>query len=295
MKHGMSVKKMSIKKWFSTTVIALAIGTSASALSADLPDIIKTGVLKVATEDNYSPFNYIAQGKATGINQDLLEELRHYAQFEVKQDILPWTGLLASVAAGQYDLALTGAIVTDARLQVFDFTPPIASAQHYFMARAKDNSITSIADLDRKTVGLQAGSALLERLPELKTILEAQGKSLGKVVEYQSYPEAYADLANGRVDYVINSVVSVNEVVKSKAKVFKKGEAVSGPGFVSWPIPKQNPELLAYLTDFFKHLKQTGRLAELQQKWFGESFDDLPLEPITSVEQYHALTAINPS
>ncbi|MEF1336890.1 amino acid ABC transporter substrate-binding protein, partial [Vibrio rotiferianus] len=50
-----------------------------------------------------------------------------------------------------------------------------------------------------------------------------------------------------------------------------------------------------YLTDFFKHLKETGRLAELQEKWFGESFDDLPIEPITSVEQYHSLTAVNPS
>ncbi|GAL17225.1 extracellular solute-binding protein family 3 [Vibrio maritimus] len=284
-----------IKKWFSVAAIALAVGSSASAVSADLPQVLESGVLKVATEDNYSPFNYIAKGQPSGINKDLLDELREYAKFEVKQDILPWTGLLASVSAGQYDLALTGAIVTDARLQVFDFTPPIASAQHYFLARAKDDSISGVSDLDGKTVGLQAGSALLERLPELKTMLEAEGKSLGRVVEYQSYPEAYADLANGRVDYVINSIVSVNEVVKTKSKVFKKGEAVSGPGFVSWPVPKQNPELLAYLTDFFKHLKETGRLAELQEKWFGESFDDLPIEPITTVEQYHSLTAVNPS
>ena len=35
-----------------------------------------------------------------------------------------------------------------------------------------------------KTVGLQAGSALLERLPELEEMLEAQGKSLGKSFLY---------------------------------------------------------------------------------------------------------------
>lgn len=290
MRHGMM-----LKKWFSVAAISMAIGTSATAFSADLPEVMQKGVLKVATEDNYSPFNYIFQGEPSGINKELLDELREYAKFEVKQDILPWTGLLASVSAGQYDLALTGAIVTDARLQVFNFTPPIASAQHYFVARAKDDSISGVSDLDGKTVGLQAGSALLERLPELEMMLEAQGKSLGKVVEYQSYPEAYADLANGRVDYVINSIVSVNEVVKTKSNVFKKGEAVSGPGFVSWPVPKENPELLAYLTDFFKHLKETGRLAELQEKWFGESFDDLPVEPITTVDQYHSLTEVNQS
>ncbi len=282
---------MKLKKWVAVAAATMTLGMSSLALADGIPSFASNG-LKVATEDNYSPFNFIAQGKATGINKDLLDELRAYSEFEVKQDILPWTGLLASVSAGQYDLALTGAIVTDARLKAFDFTPPIASAQHYFVARAKDDSTNTIGDLDGKTVGLQAGSALLERLPELKDMLESQGKDLGKVVEYQSYPEAYADLANGRVDYVINSVVSVNEVVKAKSKVFKKGEAVSGPGFVSWPVPKDNPELLAYLTEFFSHLKETGRLAELQEKWFGESFEDLPTEAIVSVEQYHKLTAV---
>ncbi|GAM74837.1 extracellular solute-binding protein [Vibrio ishigakensis] len=284
-------KGTKLKNWLAVAVASMTLGMSSMALANEMPSFASKGI-KVATEDNYSPFNFIERGKPTGINKDLLDELRSYSKFEVKQEILPWTGLLASVSAGQYDLALTGAIITDARLSAFDFTPPIASAQHYFVARAKDDSINTVSDLDGKTVGLQAGSALLERLPELASMLEAQGKKLGKVVEYQSYPEAYADLANGRIDYVINSVVSVNELVKAKPKVFKKGEAVSGPGFVSWPVPKNNPELLAYLTDFFAHLKETGRMAELQEKWFGESFDELPTKAIVSVDQYHELTAV---
>ncbi|MEZ9603720.1 MULTISPECIES: transporter substrate-binding domain-containing protein [Vibrio] len=287
MKQGMTMKA-----WVSTAAATVVLGCFGVAQASELAAIEKQGFMKVATEDNYSPFNYIDRGNPAGINKDLLDELREYSKFDIEQEILPWTGLLASVSAGQYDVALTGAIITDARLKAFDFTPPIASAQHYFLTRAGDDDINTVADLDGKTVGLQAGSALLERLPELEEMLEAQGKSLGKVVQYQSYPEAYSDLAIGRIDYVINSVVSVNEVVKSKSKVFKKGEAVSGPGFVSWPVPKDNPELLAYLTEFFLHLEQTGKMAELQKKWFGESFDQLPSEAITSVEQYHKLTAV---
>ena len=285
-------QRITMKTWLSTALATVALSCLGIAQAAELEVLGKQGFLKVATEDNYSPFNFIDRGKPAGINKDLLDELREYSRFDIKQEILPWTGLLASVSAGQYDLALTGAIVTDARLEVFDFTPPIASAQHYFLSRVNDDSINSISDLDGKTVGLQAGSALLERLPELEEMLKAQGKSLGKVVQYQSYPEAYSDLAIGRIDYVINSVVSVNEVVKSKSKVFKKGEAVSGPGFVGWPVPKENPELLAYLTDFFNHMEQTGKMAELQQKWFGESFEQLPSEAITSVEQYRKLTTV---
>lgn len=77
-------------------------------------------------------------------------------------------------------------------------------------------------------MGLQAGSALLARLPELKAMLEKTGGKLGPVVEYPSYPEAYADLANKRLDYVINVVISVNDLAKAKPKVFAKGLAVSG-------------------------------------------------------------------
>ncbi|WP_089139653.1 transporter substrate-binding domain-containing protein [Vibrio rumoiensis] len=285
-------KKNILKKLVLTVAASSTLCVASFVQAQNLAQIEKKGVMTVATEDNYSPFNYIEKGEPQGINRDLLDELRRYSKFEVKQEILPWTGLLASVSGGQYDLALTGAIITDARLNTFDFTPPIASAQHYFVTRAKDDSIKTIDDLDGKTVGLQAGSALLERLPELKAMLENDGKKLGKVVQYQSYPEAYADLANGRVDYVINSVVSVNEIVKAKPNVFKKGLAVSGPGFVSWPVPKNNPELLNYLTGFFLHLKETGRLAQLQKKWFGESFDQLPDQAITSVEQYKQLTAV---
>ncbi len=268
---------------------ALALSFAHHVAAADLPAIEKSGTLKVATEDDYAPFNFMNNGKADGFNKDMLEELRRYAKFNIDQSILPWTGLLASVSAGQYDMGLTGTIVTDERLKVFNYAPPWASAQHYFVKRAGDNSLATIADLSGKKVGLQAGSALLARLPELKAMLEKTGGKLGPVVEYPSYPEAYADLANKRLDYVINVVISVNDLVKSKPKVFEKGLAVSGPGYISWPIPKSSPELLDYMTKFMDHMRETGKLAELQQKWFGETYDTLPTEAITTPEQFHKL------
>lgn len=276
------------------TLAALTLSTlSPSAFAADLSEVESRGYLSVATEDNYSPFNYIEDGNAVGFNADMLEELRQYADFDVRQDILPWTGLLAAVSTGQYDMALTGASVSDERLRVFDYTPPYASAQHFAIKRADDDSISDVDDLSGKTVGVQAGSVLLSRLPELKKMLEDDGGELGEVVQYESYPEAFADLANGRLDYVIDSAVPVNTLVASKPDVFAKGPAVSGAGYVSWPIPKNSPELLDYMTDFLAHMRETGRLAELQEKWFGESFPDLPTEPLTSVEQFHELAGLD--
>lgn len=282
-----------LSRLVATTVAGTLMALSLSAFAADLSEVESRGYLSVATEDNYSPFNYIEDGNAVGFNADMLEELRQYADFDVRQDILPWTGLLAAVSTGQYDMALTGASVSDERLRVFDYTPPYASAQHFAIKRADDDSISDVDDLSGKTVGVQAGSVLLSRLPELKKMLEDDGGELGEVVQYESYPEAFADLANGRLDYVIDSAVPVNTLVASKPDVFAKGPAVSGAGYVSWPIPKNSPELLDYMTDFLAHMRETGRLAELQEKWFGESFPDLPTEPLTSVEQFHELAGLD--
>ncbi|MDD2054266.1 transporter substrate-binding domain-containing protein [Pseudomonas putida] len=277
------------------TLATLMLSASFGA-HADLADVKSKGVLSVATEDDYAPFNFIVDGKPEGFHKDLLEDLKAYAKaqkFDVKQDILPWTGLLASVSAGQYDLAFTGALVTDDRLRVFNFAPPFASAQHFYVKRANDQSLSDIASLCGKTVGLQAGSALLARLPELKKMMQAQGCKMGKVVEYPSYPEVYADLANGRLDYAINALISVNDLVKTRGDTFAKGIAVSGAGFAAWPVPKGSPELLTFLSGFMDHIRANGRLAALQTQWFGEAFPDMPNTPITSVEQFHSLAGMD--
>ncbi|RRE87746.1 amino acid ABC transporter substrate-binding protein [Klebsiella pneumoniae] len=220
----------------------------------------------------------------------MLEELRKYAKFHVDQSILPWTGLLAAVSTGQYDMALTGAVITDERLKVFDFTPPWASAQHYFVKRAGDTSLNTIADLSGKS-----GGTGRERAAGAFAGAEGDaGRPAASWDRWWSIPPIRkpTPTANKRLDYVINVVISVNDLAKAKPKVFAKGLAVSGPGYMAWPIPKNSPQLLAYMTKFMNHMKETGKLAELQKKWFGETYDNLPTEAITSPEQFHKLAGL---
>lgn len=257
-----------------------------------LDQVKNRGYLAIATEDDYAPLEMIKEGKPVGFTHDLVEELKAYAPFEIRQEIMPWTGLLPAVLAGKYDVALTGALVSPERLEHFDFSPPLIPSTHYVILRSKDNRIQTIADLSGKTLGLQAGSVLLSRLPELETLLAQTGGQLGKVVEYASYPEAYSDLANGRLDYVINAYVAAKNLTTQRPNLFKMGMAVSGPGYHAWPVPKNNPEILAFLTAFIDHLRANGKLAAIQQKWFGESMEDLPVEPITSKEQYAEMTQL---
>ena len=258
-----------------------------------MKEIKSRGYMNIATEDNYAPFEIMKDGKASGFTNDVVAELKKYSDFEIRQDILPWSGLLASVRAGKYDCAITGSIISEERLRVFDFSMPTASAQHYYIIRKGDNRIKSVKDLSGLKVGVQAGSVLLSRLPELETMLEKSGGKLGSVVEYTSYPEIYKDLSNKRLDYVINSIVSAQDLVTKRGDTFEIGHPVSGPGFHAYPVPKGNDDLLEYLNGFISHLYETGKLAELQKKWFGRVFDDLPRQSIKSVAEFRKLTTPN--
>src|SRR6202049_4902314 len=246
-----------------------------NAKTASMEEIKKRGLI-VATEDDFRPFEFVKDGKPTCFDNELIEDLRKSAPFEVKQEILPWTGILAGVSTGKYDAAITAVIITKERKQSLDFTSPIADATHYYVKRKDDKSISSIKDLSGKTVGVQAGSALLGRLPELGAMLEKDGGKLGKVGEYTSYPEAYQDLALGRVDYVVNTIINLQTLVAEKP-IFEIGQAVSGKSFPAWAVAKDNKDLLAFLNEFLAKEKASGRFAELQKKCFAQAFPDLPV------------------
>lgn len=268
-------KLLSVLADLACAVLA-GVSFSASPEAASLEEIKKRGYMLVVTEDDYRPFEFVKDGEPTGFDNELLEELRKYVPFEVRQEIIPWTGLLAGVSTGKYDVAVTAAIITKERDKSLDFTMPIADATHYFVKRKGDDSIKEIKDLDGKALGVQAGSALLARLPELAGMLEKTGGKLGKVVEYTSYPEAYQDLALKRTDYVVNSFIGIKALVTEKPDVFEIGLPVSGKSYPAWAVAEGNSELQALLNEFMLAKRADGTIPKLQEKWFGQTWPDLP-------------------
>jgi len=224
----------------------------------------------VATEDDYRPFEFVKDGKPTGFDNEMVDALQKYAPFQIHHEILPFTGILAGVATGKDDIAITGAVMTKDRMQSLDFVSPIADATDYYVKRKTDNSIQSIKDLSGKTVGVQAGSAQLAHLSQLQAEIEKQG---GKIVQYTSYPEAYQDLAIGRTDYVVNTIINLASLVNEKPGIFALGQPVAAQSVAAWSVKKGNADLLAYMNEFIAKQKANGTISTLQKKWFGQSFD----------------------
>jgi polar amino acid transport system substrate-binding protein len=245
-------------------------------MAANWTEISQRGYLSVATEDDFRPFEFVEDGKPSGFDNELLAKLKAAGPLDIRQQIMPFTGLLAGVVSGKYDAAITGLLITRARQQSLDFTSPIAEATVFYLKRKNDGRIRTVADLNGLTLGIQAGSAMYQRLPELEEMLAATGGKVGKIVQYTSYPEAYQDLALERTDYVVNNIIGLNALLKEKPDTFELGQAVSTKTYVAWGVAKGNKDVLDYLNKFIVAERQKGELGQLQQKWFGTAFPEPP-------------------
>jgi polar amino acid transport system substrate-binding protein len=255
--------------------VGLVTGTSASRADG-LKDIQARGYMTAATEDDFRPFEFVEDGVSKGYDNDVLTEVKKSLPFQVHQEILPWAGILPGVTTGKYDVAVTAVLVTAVRKPTFDFASPVAESTTFYATKA-GTDIKTAADLNGKTVGAQAGSAMLADLQAFDTELKAKGGAgLKKVVEYPSNPEAYQDLALGRTDAVVNTEINLRSLIEERKGVFALGQAVAKPVYIAWALKKGNDDTVKAIDDALLAMRKSGKLYELQEKWFGTTFKDMP-------------------
>ena len=252
---------------------AFALSLSGAAYADDaLAKVKAAGVLKVGTETEFAPFDFIDSGAHVGLNVDLFEEIGKELGVKVEWVTLPWDGVLPGLEAGKFDFVAGPATITKARMDHYRFSPPIAEATVALLKRKGDASVTKPADIGGKVVG--AGKAT-SQLAQLK----AFGDTLpGKVDarEYVGFNEAYADLAAGRIVAVGNSLPNIAFVAKQRPDTFEVVLPTFGTKTYFGFIGRKDPDY-ASLDDAIQaamlKIKADGRMAKIQQKWFGTTFD----------------------
>jgi len=117
-------------------------------------------------------------------------------------------------------------------------------------------------------------------LPYLETDLKKTNGSLGKIVQYGAFSEAYQDLANKRLDAVIHNIVSLSTLQAEKGQVFEVGQRVGEKSYAAWAVQKGNTSLLQFLNAFLAQEKSNGEMKKLQTEWLKITFDDMPNQPM---------------
>lgn len=135
-------------------MLVATFGLSQAAHAAGAEDIKARGYLSVATEDDYNPFEFVENGKNTGYDNDLLALMRKKLGVDVKQQVMPWSGILPGVTTGKYDMALSAVLVTEERKKIFDFASPTCEAFTVYatrrVRRSRPRTISSARSWARK-------------------------------------------------------------------------------------------------------------------------------------------------
>jgi len=248
-------------------VAAAGLATSARAADDVLAKAKAAGELKIGTETEFAPFDFIENGKAVGFNYDLLAEVSKEMGVKFTFVALPWESVIPGLDAGKFDMVSGPATITKARSARYSFTLPVGDATCALLKKAGDKSITKPADIAGKAVGSGKATAQLEQLKKY-------GAKLPKAVSVREYPDfsgAYADLAAGRIAAVANSMTNIAVVAGARSDTFEVVKPPFGDksyfGFFVRKEPASESLIKAINAAILK-IKKDGRMAKIQQTWF---------------------------
>jgi polar amino acid transport system substrate-binding protein len=252
---------------------AMAVALSGAAYADDILAKVKAaGVMKVGTETEFAPFDFIDAGAHVGLNVDLFDEIGKELGVKIEWVALPWDGVLPGLEAGKFDMVAGPATITKARMEHYRYSPPLAEATVALMKRKGDKTIMKPEDIAGKVIGEAKATSQLAQT-------KAYGETLpGKVQikEYVGFNEAYADLAAGRVVAVGNSLPNIAFVAKQKPDTFEVVLPTFGAKSYFGYMGRKDPEyasLMDAVQAAMLKIKADGRMAKIQQKWFGTTFD----------------------
>ena len=253
---------------------ALAIGLSGAAYADDVLAKVKAaGVMKVGTETEFAPFDYIDAGAHAGLNVDLFDEIGKELGVKIEWVALPWDGVLPGLEAGKFDMVAGPATITKARMEHYRFSTPIAEATVALMKRKGDSSVMKPVDIAGKIVGAAKATSQLQQLIKFGDTLPVKPEVRG---EYVGYNEAYADLAAGRIVAVGNSLPNIAFVAKQQPTKFAVVLPTFGTKTYFGYMGRKDPDYASLMDTVDKamlKIKADGRMAKIQQKWFGTTFD----------------------
>lgn len=246
-----------------------------------LSDIKSSGVLRIGCEATYPPFTFRDSGEIVGYDVDLAavmcESLGVAPEFIDTQ----WSGVIPALYAGRFDIIMSSMSYRKERLEKIAFSIPYAEASQALLIRADDaNTITSIADLSHKVLGVKLGSPGEMMKPDLEAEITAlKGSGFSDVKIYDDHPAAYLALSQGSVDGVLNTLPTLGKVMKDRPGAYALVRPVGKPNWAGIGARKEDPEIVEWLNSELTRLKSNDEIYEIQEKWFGfrmDLADDIP-------------------
>jgi len=253
---------MRISKRLTLAASAAVVALFSTAAMAEGEKIV------IGTEGAYPPFNNLeADGTLTGFDIDIAQALCDEMKAECTFVTQDWDGIIPALIARKFDAIIASMSITDERKQQVDFskkyynTPPAVVVP-------KDSELTEATyeAFAGKTLGAQ-GSTTHANYAEAHL-------NGAEVRLYPTADEYKLDVANGRVDGVVDDVVVLSEWLKSDDGACCKllgtlpvDPVINGEG-AGIAVRKGETELADKFTAAIAAIRASGKYQEINAKYF---------------------------
>lgn len=223
--------------------------------------------LRVGMNAEFAPFESLDESKnVQGFDVDLMNALAQAGNFQVEFIHKPWDSLFPALATSDVDVLASAVTITDDRLKTMDFSDPYYKITQVVLI-APNKNVQSVNDLKNLSkVGVVTGNT---------GDLAAQkifGATSEKVARFENAPLLIKEVENGGVDAAISdSAVIAHYIKNNSSKGFKMVEipdfTVENYGIA---VRKGDTETLNLLNNALKTIRENGKYAEIEAKYFAK-------------------------
>jgi L-cystine transport system substrate-binding protein len=252
---------------------AATLLAAGAASAADLLDEVKQrGALRIGVEGTYPPFNHRdEQGKLTGFDVEIAEALANKLGVKPQFTTTEWSGLLAGLQAGKYDVIVNQVAATDKRRETFDFSEPYVVSSPQLIVRSNETrKLATPADLKGKKIGVGQGSNYADMAKQIEG---------AEVKVYPGAPEYLQDLATGRIDVALNDSLLIPYLAQKTKLPVKAGAPLGQVERNAIPFRKGNPKFKQAIDQALNDLRADGSFLKISTKWFGRDVSKPPVAP----------------
>jgi len=239
-----------------------------------LSKIRSRGVLVVATEAALEPFEFVRNGQIVGYNKEILDHVAAGLGVRLEQINLPFQGILPGLIARKFDFVATSVTITAERAKKYAFTRPIGSADNTVLVRANDMRVKTPDDLRGLVVATQLASAEQPVVEAHEARLKGRGmRDYAAIKLFTAFPDTQLALASGQVDAIVIASPAAAVLMKKVPGTYRIATVIGKAAPLAWVTRPEDLDLRDYINAKIDELRNSGRLREMQLKWFGFVMD----------------------
>lgn len=254
---------------------------------------VEAPVLKVGLAADREPMCFVLDGAYAGLDCDMIRHVAYQLGRRVEFQNMKFGSLIAALQAGKIDVIASNMVVTPERAEKVNFSRvyfenPQAILMHKAGAPvAAESQDDSFARLRGKKVAVTTG-ALFDQF-----LKEAVPEAIP--VYYNSFPDKYAALDNGKVDAVIEDEPIARCLPQTWPHFRLLPKRVRDDRY-AFILGRDKTELAERLSREIRRMREEGTLKEFDGIWFGsdETRKVVPPLPATGPLLRFAVAAANP-